>query len=146
MNREKAIFTLMNSNEYHHAKGELPHSALSVEAFNMAIEALKEMPVEEYRQRLMEVFHNTDHDELLTYVVMPKEEEFKSLEDILRQYKYEPRQYGEWIPVIGCDGRTIAYKCKTCGWFKPHNIMPFCENCGADMRKKKGEHNEQTTD
>lgn len=42
MTRKEAITILMNSNEYHHAKGELPHSALSVEAFNMAIEALKE--------------------------------------------------------------------------------------------------------
>ena len=70
-----------------------------VDALEMAIEALKEMPVEEYRQRLMEVFHNSDHDELLAYVVMPKEEEFKSLEDILRKHKFEPRTHGEWIPI-----------------------------------------------
>ena len=44
MTREEAIAVLMNSNEYHHAKGDLPHSALSVEAFNMAIDALKERP------------------------------------------------------------------------------------------------------
>ena len=43
MTNEEAIAILMHSNEYHHAKGELPHSASSVEAFNMAIEALKEM-------------------------------------------------------------------------------------------------------
>ena len=42
MTNDEAIVILMNSNEYHHAKGELPHSSLSVEAFNMAIEALKE--------------------------------------------------------------------------------------------------------
>lgn len=65
------------------------------DALELAIEALKEMPVEEYRQRLMEVFHKTDHDELLTYVVQPKEEEFKSLEDILRQYRFEPRPHGD---------------------------------------------------
>ena len=40
----------MNSNEYHHAKGDLPHSALSVEAFNMAIEALKEPKHGEWKQ------------------------------------------------------------------------------------------------
>ena len=57
--------------------------------------------------------------------------------EVCEQYEeYGPRPHGEWIRVIGCDGRTIAYKCKTCGWFKPHNIMPFCENCGADMRKR----------
>lgn len=42
MTTKEAIFILMNSNEYHHAKGDLPHSALCVEAFNMAIEALGE--------------------------------------------------------------------------------------------------------
>ena len=41
MNNEDAIFYLMNSNEYHHAKGDLPHSAASIEAFNKAIEALR---------------------------------------------------------------------------------------------------------
>lgn len=49
MKPEEAIVILMNSNEYHHAKGDLPHSALSVEAFNMAIEALKERPYGEWR-------------------------------------------------------------------------------------------------
>lgn len=44
MTNEEAIIIMMNSNEYHHAKGDLPHSALSIEAFNMAIEALKERP------------------------------------------------------------------------------------------------------
>lgn len=40
MNNEDAIRILLNSNEYHHAKGDLPHSAASVEAFNKAINAL----------------------------------------------------------------------------------------------------------
>ena len=156
MTREKAIVILMNSNEYHHAKGELPHSALSVEAFNMAIEALKEMSVEEYRQRLMEVFHRTDHDELLTYVVMPKEEEFKSLEDILRQYKYEPRQYGEWekygdkieaYDIAGHKTWGQKRKCTKCGFIKTYiedfGIYPFCPNCSALMWKE-GDPNEKT--
>jgi len=41
MTNENAIHILLNSNEYHHAKGDLPHSAASVEAFNKAIDALK---------------------------------------------------------------------------------------------------------
>ena len=111
------------------------------EALKMAIEALKEMSAEEYRQRLMEVFHNTDHDELLTYVVMPKEEEFKSLEYILRQYKFEPRLHGEWkkktdgVPHIV----TIEwFVCSECGVQKSEET-PFCPNCGADMRGKNDE-------
>ena len=111
------------------------------EAINMAIEALKEMSVEEYRQGLMEVFHRTDHDELLTYVVMPKEEELKSLEHILRQYKFEPRPHGEWRVHSHCsDG--FSYKCSLCGrvvnqghWFEQNEILsvyPYC-HCGAKM-------------
>lgn len=41
MNNEDAIRILLNSNEYHHARGDLPHSAASIEAFNKAIDALK---------------------------------------------------------------------------------------------------------
>jgi len=41
MTNEDAIHILLNSNEYHHAKGDLPHSAASIEAFNKAVEALK---------------------------------------------------------------------------------------------------------
>lgn len=41
MNNEDAVRILLNSNEYHHAKGDLPNSAASIEAFNKAIAALK---------------------------------------------------------------------------------------------------------
>lgn len=41
MTNEDAIRILLNSNEYHHARGDLPHSAASIEAFNKAIDALK---------------------------------------------------------------------------------------------------------
>ena len=41
MNNEDAIYFLLRSNEYHHAKGDLPHSAASIEAFNKAVDALK---------------------------------------------------------------------------------------------------------
>lgn len=106
-------------------------------AIDMAIEALREMSVEEYRQRLMELFHITDHDELITFVVMPKEKEFKSLEYILRQYKYEPRPHGKWVfkydnPLIKM-GYWECSKCKTGRLLVEEN---FCPNCGADMRKE----------
>ena len=41
MNNKDAIDILLRSNEYHHAKGDLPHSAASIEAFNKAIDALR---------------------------------------------------------------------------------------------------------
>lgn len=55
----------------------------------------------------------------------------------------EQRPHGEWIPMItkGDYGEQVLryYKCKTCGWLKQHDKMPFCENCGADMRKERGD-------
>lgn len=101
-------------------------------------EASEGMSVEEYRQRLMKVFHSTDHDELLTYVVMPKEEEFKSLEYILRQYNFEPRLRGEWIIHRNKQGAHIYSVCSKCN--VPHldtDFPNFCENCGSDNRKKE---------
>lgn len=118
-----------------------------VDALEMAIEALKEMPVEEYRQRLMEVFHNSDHDELLAYVVMPKEEEFKSLEYTLQQYKYEPRLHGEWVEKTGMrppEDEGVKF-CSNCMSRQPrgylmHNPIEtdFCPICGSDNRKREG--------
>lgn len=111
-------------------------------ALDMAIEALKEMSVEEYRQRLMDAFIRTDHSELLTYVVMPKEEEFKSLEDILRQYKFEPRLHGTWVDVPKYKGFYVCSKCleRLNGDFTrfDHWEMKkdnFCSVCGSDNRK-----------
>lgn len=106
------------------------------DALELAVEALREMPVEAYRQRLMEVFHRTDHDELLTYVVMPKEEEFKSLEYILRQYKYEPRLRGEWEYVTHHARRFRV--CSVCKAEKEDDRATgwnFCQYCGSDNRK-----------
>ena len=40
MTNEDAKRILLNSNEYHHARGDLPHSAASIEAFNKAVDAL----------------------------------------------------------------------------------------------------------
>ena len=50
----------------------------------------------------------------------------------------EERPQGEWLPMITKDDygeQVLGYKCKRCGWLKPHDKMPFCENCGANMRK-----------
>lgn len=44
------------------------------------------------------------------------------------------RPHGEWKQV-----GEMTYKCTKCGWLKKIGLMPYCENCGADMRKKEGE-------
>ena len=117
-------------------KGYFNGVAFGITFKDPVFEALKEMSVEEYRQRLMDVFHRTDHDELLTYVVMPKEEEFKSLEYILRQYKYEPRPHGEW-EYTGCvdDELQAEFCCSICNYCTYSREFNFCPNCGSDNRK-----------
>lgn len=136
MSRKEAIGRIQDHIRIHSKKE--PFTPYLDKAFYMAIEALEEMSVEEYRQRLMEVFHVTDHDELLTYVVMPKEEEFKSLEYILRQYKFEPRLHGEWIIHRNKQGVHIYSVCSICNVAHLDTDFPnFCENCGSDNRKKE---------
>lgn len=50
------------------------------------------------------------------------------------------RPHGEWQQV-----GEMTYRCTHCGWLKKIGLMPYCENCGASM-KKEGDENEQTTD
>ena len=127
MKRKEAINLISRNMSVFQYDGEM------LSALRLAIEALKEMPVEEYRQRLIDVFHRTDHDELLTYVVMPKEEEFKSLEYILRQYKFEPRKHGEWDWKENAQKREMfTRKCTSCG--SRGAVGDFCMWCGADNR------------
>jgi len=52
----------------------------------------------------------------------------------------EPKR-GEWIKV---DDVSISCRCSVCGW-EAHLYeddvygMPYCPNCGADMREREGE-------
>ena len=66
------------------------------EAYNMAIEALEqhpcEMTVNEYRNRLMDAFHNADCGELIAVVVRPEESEFKQLEWLLKNHYHNQKQ------------------------------------------------------
>lgn len=49
------------------------------------------MTVEEYRQRMIQAFHNADADELIAVCVLPTEKEFEFLEWLLKKhYKKEP--------------------------------------------------------
>ena len=50
-----------------------------------------EMTVEEYRQRMIQAFHNADCDGLIAVCVLPTEKEFEHLEWLLKNhYKHEP--------------------------------------------------------
>lgn len=41
------------------------------------------MTAEEYRKRLMDIFHETGHEEYIALLVEPTESDFKLLRDIL---------------------------------------------------------------
>lgn len=50
-----------------------------------------EMTAEEYRQRMIQAFHNADYDELIALVVLPTEKEFEHLGWLLeKHYKAKP--------------------------------------------------------
>lgn len=63
-------------------------------------------------------------------------------------YYYEPpRPHGEWELFTTIDGYTKHATCTKCGYKRKvgmgcsldiNNLPKFCENCGADMRKKEG--------
>ena len=78
---------------------------------------------------------NRSCENCIHYDVCRKPMEYSAYPDDCPKYE-EPRPHGEWIPMTDLDGRILGYKCKTCGWLKPHDKMPFCENCGDDMRKE----------
>lgn len=86
MTNEEAIYELETNVDY---------KTLAIkEACQMAIEALeqKEKTVEEYRNRLMDAFHNADCDELIAVVVRPEESEFKQLEWLLKNHYHNQKQ------------------------------------------------------
>lgn len=57
-----------------------------------------EMTAEEYRQRMIQAFHNAGTDELIAVCVLPTEKEFEHLEWLLKNhYKQEPCE--NWYDV-----------------------------------------------
>lgn len=72
------------------------HTRPDEEDVEQAIKALKQQPCEmtvnEYRNRLMDAFHNADCDELIAVVVRPEESEFKQLEWLLKNHYHNQRQ------------------------------------------------------
>ena len=95
------------------------------------------MTVEEYRQRMMDAFHNADCGELIALVVLPSEKEFEHLEWLLEKHykaKPEPKQ-GEWkrVSMDKYVRHAMAfYRCSKCG-DDTIGISNYCPNCGAKM-------------
>lgn len=70
-------------------------STEEIRALELAIKALEqqhcEMTAEEYRQRMIQAFHNAGTGELIAVCVLPTEKEFEHLEWLLKNhYKKEP--------------------------------------------------------
>lgn len=83
-------------------KQDIPceHDTDLIEALDVAIKALEQQPcgmtAEEYRQRMIQAFHNADTDELIAVCVLPTEKEFEHLEWLLKNhYKKEPCEESE---------------------------------------------------
>lgn len=54
--------------------------------------------------------------------------------------RYEKRPHGEWIIRRNRQGKHIYSVCSRCNVAHLDTDFPnFCENCGADMRKKEGD-------
>lgn len=75
------------------------------------------MTVEEYRQRMIQTFHNADCDELIAICSLPTEKEFEHLEWLLKNhYKKEhcsdaiSRQAVLALAKEECDTAIIPYK------------------------------------
>ena len=78
----------------------MPSKGLILEAYKLAIKALEQQPcemtTEEYRQRMIQTFHNADTDELIAVCVLPTEKEFEHLEWLLKNhYKKDPCEESE---------------------------------------------------
>lgn len=93
MTREDAILHMtLRREELKHSVSDLDED---IKAFDMAIQALEqepcEMTAEEYRQRMIQAFHNADCGELIAVCVLPTAKEFEFLEWLLKNhYKKEP--------------------------------------------------------
>jgi len=105
------------------------------------------MTVEEYRQRMMRAFHNTDTDELVALCVLPTEKDFEDLEWFLKNhYKNEPcGKTGRWSRKTKVDAYDIAgvktwgikCQCDRCDFttivVEDFGYQNYCPNCGARM-------------
>lgn len=89
MTREEAIKMLKSKMD-----GNTDTSYEWAETVRMAIKGLEQQPcemsVEEYRQRMIQAFHNADCDELIALVCLPTEQEFEHLEWLLKTFYNRP--------------------------------------------------------
>lgn len=108
-----------------------------------------EMTAEEYRQRMIQAFHNANTDELIALCVLPTEKEFEHLEWLLKNHYKQKTKIGYWIikdckeqgyDIGGVKTWYIQIKCSECGFIKTAieghtGQYHYCPHCGAKMVK-----------
>lgn len=62
----------------------------------------------------------------------------QKMDEVKKKLEAVPVVYGEWIHVPSSDMATgQAYECSNCKKLRYGSFLPpFCQMCGADMRKK----------
>lgn len=96
-----------------------------------------EMTVEEYRNRLMDAFHNADCGELIAVVVRPKESEFKHLEWLLKNHYHKQKQQ----PCDDAISRQAVIKLLSYDWANrpAHKAVESVKNLPPVTPKSKSE-------
>ena len=94
-----------------------------------------EMTAEEYRQRMIQAFHNADCDELIALVVLPTEKEFEHLEWLLeKHYKAKPEPCEDEyikVPKKALKYRTAGMVAYNAEWLKNHFNIERAVICGV---------------
>ena len=102
--------------------------------------------IEQYRERMIEAFHNADCDSLISVVALPTEKEFQHLEWLLKK-EYVPflerankalkaQKHGKWKCTYSPNGFLLEQTCSECGltFEEPSGVdYNYCPNCGCRM-------------
>lgn len=143
------IVDIRDNNEFEHEDVTLMCRFLVnyMEVLEKQMQEPCEMTAEEYRQRMIQAFHNANTDELIALCVLPTEKEFEHLEWLLKNHYKQKTKIGYWIikdckeqgyDIGGVKTWYIQIKCSECGFIKTAieghtGQYHYCPHCGAKM-------------
>lgn len=108
---------------------------------------IRPTPLDEQLDELLKSYEK-EIDELMKVIEYSKPHE--GLQRTIQKALELP--HGEWVPYTTIDGYTTHATCTNCGYERKvskgcsldvNELPKFCENCGADMRKKEGARNDR---